>query len=86
MTAMHRCPLLLPPHLHSTAPAQRCPPAVADVWQLLPAKAHLESRLGPAAAAQAAALSAGYSQWLLDPQDRLGESSGSCCLLVCKAA
>ncbi|KAL4443459.1 hypothetical protein ABPG75_011196 [Micractinium tetrahymenae] len=45
--------------------------AVADVWQLLPAKALLEADLGPAAAAQVDALCAAYSEWCLDPPDRL---------------
>jgi hypothetical protein len=43
---------------------------VADVWQLLPAKARLTAELGPAAAGRAAALSRAYSEWLLDPADR----------------
>ena len=44
--------------------------AVADVWQLLPARAGLEADLGPAAAARVEALSAAYSEWCLDAADR----------------
>ena len=51
-------------------PASTSPSAVADVWQLLPARAGLEADLGPAAAARVEALSAAYSEWCLDAADR----------------
>lgn len=44
--------------------------AVADVWQLLPAKALLEADLGPAAALRVEPLSAAYSEWGLEAGDR----------------
>ena len=44
--------------------------AVADVWQLLPAKAQLTADLGPVAARQVPALSRAYAEWKLDPADR----------------
>lgn len=65
----HCCPCSVLRASEPRLPPSR-PPAVADVWQLLPAKAELIAQLGPAAAARAAALSCAYSEWLLDPADR----------------
>lgn len=58
-------------------PPLAAPPAVADVWQLLPAKALLEADLGLAAASQVGPLSSAYSEWRLDPQDRAHSRAAS---------
>lgn len=51
---------------------------MADVWQLLPAKACLEADLGPAAALRVPDLSRAYSEWCLDAGDRsCGVGTGS---------
>lgn len=69
MLHWHALPLLLPPNTLLAWCASAAATA-ADVEQLLPAKAVLAGRLGPAAAERVLRLSGAYGEWFFNPTDR----------------